>query len=275
MVMKKIVLLMFSALLFIGACKDDVAKTGKLKVYMTDAPFPIDKIASIQVDISRIEARQKSADSSKFITLTDQFYSFNLMELNNGITKTLSEIDVPVGEYDLVRIIVDKAVVTLKDSSVYDLKVPSGSQTGIKVFISPNIEVVENLSAELLLDFDISKSFVVKGSNDDIKGFNFKPVIKATNLSSAGSVKGIVTYNSSGLEGVTVSLLQNDSTMASTFTDSLGNYKLIGVLAGTYDITLEKDSFSTISESGINVVKANVIVSTPFLGLGIILYNQI
>ena len=43
------------------------------------------------------------------------------------------------------------------------MKVPSGEQTGIKVFIDPGIHVEGGISAELLLDFDLSKSFVMRG----------------------------------------------------------------------------------------------------------------
>ena len=52
------------------------------------------------------------------------------------------------------------------------------------------------LTSELLLDFDLSKSFVMRGNLDKpsgIIGFIFKPVIKAVNNTTAGRLEGLVT----------------------------------------------------------------------------------
>lgn len=66
----------------------------------------------------------------------------------------------------------------------------------MKIFIDPSIDVVGGLTAELLLDFDVSQSFVIQGNPAfpaDIKGFIFKPTIKAANLSISGRLAGTIT----------------------------------------------------------------------------------
>jgi hypothetical protein len=46
-------------------------------------------------------------------------------------------MEIPTGTYDLVRLYVDEAGLKLKDSEeIHRVKVPSGSQTGIKIFLA-------------------------------------------------------------------------------------------------------------------------------------------
>jgi len=157
--------------------------------------------------------------------------------------------------------------VVLTDGTTYDLKVPSGEQTGIKVFVKPGLTVDGSLTADLLLDFDVSKSFVVKGSSNDlagIAGFNFKPVIKASNLSTAGSLAGVVTTleeeDAVGLEGAQVSVFAADTLNTTTFTDETGAYMVMGLLAGNYDVTVDREDYESQTAEDIEIVAANKVV---------------
>ncbi|MBT8203975.1 MAG: DUF4382 domain-containing protein, partial [Eudoraea sp.] len=172
-----IVLVLFSLVLW--NCSEDTggSDTGRLRVQLTDAPFPYDLIAEANVTIFKIEARYKNDDNgmdnemdmendgnedegSPFITLMEVDKDINLLELTNGVTENLVDMEVPAGEYDLIRIYVRGVNVVLKDGRMFDLKVPSGPQTGIKVFIDPPLVVAGGLTADLLLDFEVRQSFV-------------------------------------------------------------------------------------------------------------------
>src|SRR5690606_16229119 len=139
-------------------------------------------------------------------------------------------------------------------------KVPSGSQSGIKIFVHPGITVTTGLTAELLLDFDVSKSFVVKGNAHDlenIKGFNFKPVIRAVNNSFAGRIDGYVwDEDEIALEGATV-WLEKDSVVSTTVTDLQGYFALIGIPEGSYNLMSAKEGYDTLVHENIKVTTAN------------------
>lgn len=141
------------------------------------------------------------------------------------------------------------------------MTVPSGAQSGLKIFINPSIEVVGGLTAELLLDFDVSRSFVPQGNMDTpagIKGFNFTPVIKAANLSTAGRLVGNVTDTLvNALEGVTLSVFAADTLNTSTFTDMDGDYAILGLTAGTYNLVAEMEGFTAQTIEDIEIVAAN------------------
>jgi uncharacterized repeat protein (TIGR02059 family) len=121
------------------------------------------------------------------------------------------------------------------------------------------IHVEGGISAELLLDFDLSKSFVMRG-HDAKNGFIFKPTIRATNSSTAGRIEGVVTDNSQdkvGIENATVSLQKDTEVPATTLTDASGHYVFIGVPAGTYSMSATMENYDTASVEGVLVFPGN------------------
>ncbi|WFO16451.1 DUF4382 domain-containing protein [Cellulophaga baltica 4] len=258
-------------LLFGCSDNNDTANgsTGRLSIQLTDAPFLYDMVAEANVTIFKIDARYKgavetdsvSADGNSFITLSEEEVPINLLELTNGITENLVNLEVPAGTYDLVRVYVKGVNVILNDGTVYDLNVPSGEQTGIKVFIQPGLVVQGGLSSDLLLDFDVSKSFVAKGGRNNLSGFNFKPVIKASNLATAGTLKGLVTTTedniSVGLEGAQVSVIVADTINTTTFSDIDGRFVIMGLQEGSYDLLVALEGYTTERKEGIAIVASN------------------
>lgn len=262
---------------------DSLSDMGRITVQITDAPFPHDLVAEANVTIFKIDARQKEhetevdsemdgesenetdgEDNSPFIILMEEEVQINLLELTNGLTERLVNTDVPVGTYDLIRIYVKGVNIVLKDGTTFDLNVPSGEQTGIKVFIKPGLVVEGGLTADLLLDFDVSKSFVPKGGGSDftgITGFNFKPVIKACNNSTAGTLSGLVTTIQEevavGLEGAQVAVFAADTLNTTTFTDETGAYMVLGLDAGSYDVEVELEGYEMQTAEGIEITAAN------------------
>jgi uncharacterized repeat protein (TIGR02059 family) len=264
--MKKLLFAIFAAVVLLSGCKKTETTTptggpGRLSVKITDDPFNISSVESATVTISKIEIRKAGAnDGDPFIELSINPVTIDIFKLRNGITEELANLEVPKGEYDLVRLFVDEANLKLKGiDETFNMKVPSGEQTGIKVFISPVIHVEGGISAELLLDFDLSKSFVMRG-HDAKNGFLFKPCIRATNSSTSGRVEGVVTDNSQdkvGIENATVSLQKDTEVSVTTLTDASGHYVFIGVPAGTYSMSATKDNYDVASVEGVVVYAGN------------------
>ena len=156
-------------ILFFSGCEKEkekeISSQGHLVIKITDDPINPDLIESVTVTITKLEARRTDTVSDyPFITLMDDPVNVDLFALRNGLVDTLVNLDVPAGSYDLVRIYVQDAKIGIKDMLDFDLKVPGGSQTGIRVFIKPQLTVMGGLSSDLLLDFDLYRSFVVRGN---------------------------------------------------------------------------------------------------------------
>ncbi len=159
--------------------------TGRITVLIKDEPFPFDLVDSVMVTINSVEL--VGADTTdNLLVLSDLEQSFNLLELRNGVTDTLAALPIPEGSYSGLRVIVDEsAYVVLKDGTRFDLKTPSATTSGLKIQM-PTVEVSDfSDDVEVLVDFDVEKSFVLQGNAATpagIKGFLFKPVIKVESL---------------------------------------------------------------------------------------------
>lgn len=281
---------------------------GRLNVHITDAPFPIDMVGSTEVTIDRVEIRKQAEmgldeGHDSFVVISNETVTIDLLDLTNGVTEVLGTADLDPGNYDLIRLHVVDASITLNDGSTYDLKVPSGDASGLKIKIQPSVYIEAGQSSDVLLDFDLSRSFIVKGNfkKGTFSGFIFKPVVRGIYMKHAGSVEGTVT-DSTGtpVKNAMVEVFipgQNDDMdddesdegadddsmksgdydkngededcnddSASTFTDEDGAYKIIGLPEGTYTVVCTHDDF--LSDTLTNVVvsaEAETIVNFELL----------
>jgi hypothetical protein len=259
-------LIMAAALVaLIPSCQkaEDNSGMGRLVIKVTDAPFPMDLIESATVTISKVEIRKTGdgeEDGNPFIILSEDTATFDLFELRNGISDELLDIEIPAGEYDLIRLYVSSAGLKLTAGFEFNVKVPSGEQTGIKMKIKPPLVVAEGLTEELLLDFDLSRSFVLMGhpfTPAGIRGFIFKPVIRVVNNSTAGRVEGLVTDKSENKLQDAGVWLKQDTIITAAYTDSLGKYAIIGVPEGTYSLFSTKSGYDTVHYEGVKVYAGN------------------
>ena len=256
-------------IIIFNACNQDDTFTtpktkSKLNVYLTDAPFPVELVSQTIVNIDKIEIRKQGSDSTDagFIVISEEPIEIDLLSLSNGLTEQLASVELDSGSYDMIRMHVTDSKVILKDNTEFDLKIPSGSSSGLKIKIDPSIEVSSGQNIDVLLDFDVSKSFVAKGNwkGGKINGFNFKPVVRCVLLGMAGRIEGTVSDTASNaLENAAVKVwlptTENDSLITSSFTDSNGKYQVIGILSGTYYLTTELDSFQTDTVWNVDVLQ--------------------
>jgi len=264
-------LILASFLMVVTACQEISdgnsigSSKGNLVVKLTDAPFPVDLIDKALVTIDKIEIRS-TADSledkedsgiSSFIVLSEKTQQFNLLDLRNGITADMLEMTIDTGSYDLIRMHVVEGKIILKDGTTFNLKIPGNDGGSLKIKISPELVVEGGVTNEVLLDFDVSKSFNVQGnikSKKGIKGFMFKPVVRAVSQKQCASVTGKVVDNTGALiEQANVQILKGDSVLTSSLTDKKGEYAMIGIPAGTYKMICEKEGYTTQEKTGIPV----------------------
>jgi hypothetical protein len=276
--MRKIIIALAAALMliFTGCSKDK--GYGRLVINITDAPFPLEYIESATVSITKVEIRKVGdgiSDGSPFVLLwenSEEPKTFDLLELRNGVIAKLIDLEIPAGEYDLIRLYVDEAGLTLtEDRGTFSVKVPSGSQTGIKLFIESSLIVEGGLTSELMLDFDLSGSFLMQGNMDspvDIKGFHFKPVIRCVNNSTAGVLLGSVVEKDTDpvvvIGGATITVKQGDDEIATAYSDNDsenttedGFYSIPALPSGTYSVTASMDGYESVTVEDVVIVAGN------------------
>jgi hypothetical protein len=267
----KVIGLVGIVLIFMVSCQKNERATdrfGTLRISVTDDPFPIEFIEEANVTITKIEIRtMDNSNGYPFMTLLEETRTLNLLDLQNGVVTELVELEVPAGSYDLIRLYVEEASLVVDNDGTletYEVKVPSGAQTGIKIFIEPPIIVDGGLTADLLLDFSLEKSFVLKGNMHTpagIKGFNFKPVIRAVNNATAGTVQGMVNDpEETAIENASLGIIaEEEDTISTALSDENGFYAMPGIPEGSYLMYAFKENYDTV-EVDIEVKAANLTI---------------
>jgi hypothetical protein len=171
----------------------------------SDSPLPAGSVKSVDIFVVRIDAKREEpsdddaaeatedseSEKSGWVTVAEPNALFDLMKLADGTNTFLGDAKVAAGSYNGFRLIIDpmKSSVTLNDDantvigggSIVGLKFPSAAKTGIKIKLSGGaVDVTEGATTTLVVKFDVSKSFVVRGNSIEQNGLLFKPVIRGT-----------------------------------------------------------------------------------------------
>jgi len=154
---------------------------------VTDAP--IDDAVSVVLRFTEVRLRNTNGNWTTHTFNTPR--SIDLLQLQG--TKTADLLInklVDVGNYDEIRLLVDGAPMSNYidlGTSVVELKVPSGSSSGLK--IKGDFSVLENRPASLVMDFDLRQSITVAGNSGN---YILKPVVRLVSDKDAGHIRGTV-----------------------------------------------------------------------------------
>jgi hypothetical protein len=140
---------------------------GVLTIQVMDKPVELDHL-NMTIDWVRI---QDEDDNWYDLTLKTEPFYFDLLALQN-VSETLSETEIPAGNYTKIWMHVLTANATYPDGSVADLRVPSDT---IKVLLKPHLSIDAGGQITVLIDLqpDDLNSIAVS------KSMNLRPVIKA------------------------------------------------------------------------------------------------
>jgi len=183
---------------FIFSCNIISNGTGSITFQLTDAPLLIEgaEVEQLLVTINEIkvsrgtgeedleegeiseeadEGEEESRGDAEWVTIEDTPQEFDLMKLRDGASEIIGSAEVPLeaGKYNQIRLIVegDNTIKFTGDDTLYDLKIPSGTSSGVK--LTGGFEIIDGQTLEILLDFDAEES-VHAASGEYI----LKPVIK-------------------------------------------------------------------------------------------------
>jgi hypothetical protein len=196
------------ALILAGAAGCDASEIGPggpdgggtTSVLLTDAPFPFDRIARVDIHVREI-ALSTGADTSDgapgWVVVASPDRTFNLLDLQNGTTALLGAAVVPPGEYRAVRLVFDPTRSTLTETDG-DLVVTAagpgapginwqakGEHPSLFALVEEGLGIGEN-GEDIVVDFDVGRSFLYDGGAE----FTFIPHLRAIVRAGSGGVTG-------------------------------------------------------------------------------------
>jgi len=172
---------------------------GKTAVLLTDAPFPFDRIARVDIHIAEI-GLSPQADTSQgppgWITVASPNRLFNLLELQNGATALLGEADVPPGQYRAVRVTFDPARsnMTDRDGGHPPIDWQAKGDTPTLFGLVEEAMAIDENGEDIVIDFDVGRSFLP----DDGEGFRFIPFLRAITRAGSGAIAGTLLQAEGG-----------------------------------------------------------------------------
>jgi hypothetical protein len=256
-----------------GACYRDDSPTAAATrgptttVKLTDAPFPFDSIDRVDIYVVSVAASTEDTiatpGSMHWVTLAEPRRRYNLLDLQQGDTSVLGRSQVPAGQYQSVRVIIDTDSSSLTHRYGGNVQVtwPRNGQLALYALVEAPLPVAnvtqENAAANnIVIDFDVGRSFIYWGGT----GFTFIPVIRAVNEAATGKLTGTVLADPDGdgtnqpVKNAIISVLRGDprqgaatwSLAATGHTDAQGHYAVAFLRAGTYIVRIEAPGLFTV-----------------------------
>ncbi len=243
-------------------------QTGELSVKITDATTADYQAVYITVDEVKVSMApaDSSTDEIEWITVATPQKTYNLLDLVNGITEELGLAELDAGQYNQLRLMLGETpddtlnvldqphpyanyLIYGEEDTIYELKIPSGYQSGFKIVGTFNVN--EDQTTDLVLDFNVVKSVIQAGASGN---WLLKPTIKVVHENSSAAIGGTVVDAETGdpISGAIVSAQtaadgpQTSVIDAMTVTTESGAYQLL-VNPGTYTVVAGKTGY--VSES--------------------------
>ncbi|MFZ2282796.1 MAG: DUF4382 domain-containing protein [Lutibacter sp.] len=258
----------FVALLLIAAagCENDNTTTppvGTLSLKLTDAPMHYDQFMSASVIIDKIEIGN-SAHADSFMTLTNTPMKYNLLELVNGMTSTMANVEITAGDYNLLRLYISSTEMVMTNGETFSYNMDQDGYSGssmmqngmmlnnqnrsIDIQLDHLLTISNGSMSEFLLDIDVDQSFMLEGVNYNnmmmgMTGFTFMPTMRFVDLSTSGTINGTVQDANENLPNATISLMLNGTLYTTTHSDENGHYAFIGIPEGMYTVEAELDGY--------------------------------
>jgi hypothetical protein len=230
------------AVALIGCGGGGAGGNGTLSLHLADAPDPTTTAVNITID--KVEAHVDG--TWQLITAPTPAFEGNLLDYVTTTTP-LGTTSLPSGHYTQVRLFISSASIT-DETGTYDLVVPSGAQTGLKVLVNYDINAGD--VTNVLLDFDVAKSINKLGNGT----YHLQPVVRGSVDVLSGTVTGKVEDANGPVMGAVVSLTPDgqapSDTDPSVLTLEDGTFKVWGVMPGTYDISVNYEPSGGTAEVG-------------------------
>ncbi len=213
-----------------GCGGSETSNTGTLSLNLTDAP--IDNANKVVVEFTGVSVKKQPADGVDSPDDTSQWLYFPFKDpkiidllLLQGSQQIglLTEQPLEVGTYSEVRLHVNAlqdgifdSFIELTDGSQFELDIPSGAQTGLK--IKGEIVIPNNGEAAFTIDFDVRKSIVVQGNQQ----YKLKPVLHLTLDALTGHISG----------NVATTLLTSNTSLWTCSDEDPDSYNAVYVFSG-------------------------------------------
>lgn len=158
-------------------------RSGNVELRLVDAPNP--DVSSVVVTIDHVDA---NIEGTGWTTIASTPATVDLLALQGGAFASLSKGGLPAGHIEQLRLYLSATTpghVVTSDGQ-FDLKVPSGTESGIKIV--GGFDVGPCQTGQVTIDFDAaaSVSYRAGGAGSAGGGWTLRPVVRLKSVSIGG-----------------------------------------------------------------------------------------
>lgn len=235
---RNIIVAMLICAAFLSACgggggtasSGSSGSSGTLAIAITDAkPALPAGITAVNVIINEVSVHKSGGDWVS-LPLAESPFKINLLQFSDGTTtKLVPKTTLTSGTYSQLRLGVQSAEIVTNTGS-YQMEIPSGN---LKTDMNFQFEVKGGGAVALTVDFDLSRSIVVTGSNK----YLLKPVLHLVSTSEAAKISGSIAAATFNSESQAKIIVTRDKDNSGTISAGDEDYTSIVVNKDTTDPT--------------------------------------
>jgi hypothetical protein len=207
------------------------SSSGSFSVAITDAKpaLPAD-ITQVIVTIDEVSVHQSGGEWIS-VPLTQTPFTIDLLQFSDGLTTQLvPPVTLTSGKYTQLRLGVQSAMIVTESGQQYPVEIPSGNLKTDKNF---DFEVTGGGAVALTVDFDLSQSIVVTGTNK----YRLKPVLHLVSTGEAATITGSISDATYGVETQATIIVTQDNDNSGGLTSGDEEYTRLVLDKGPADPT--------------------------------------
>lgn len=218
--------------------KDSDSNSYPYRVSMTDAPGPYDKV---NIDLKAVEV---IGSNGQAVMLNTTAGIYNLLDFSNGLSTLIATSTLTDSKIEQIRLILGTNNTVVVSGVSYPLSTPSAEQSGLKLQVHQTL--VADIQNQILIDFDANVSVIQNGDGT----YKLKPVLRTVVTATSGNIVGSITPVGTM---ATVTATSSTNVVYSSNVNNLGQFKISGLSAGTYTVTVTP-ALPLVSATQLNIV---------------------
>lgn len=226
---------------FLYACQKDIAgnatvnvnKPHAVTIYLTDHQTPI--FDSVFIDLQRLEVKLEddTLPNGGWVTLNIRPGVYNILRFRNGLDTLFASGTLPNARIKKIRLTLGTQNSAMLNGQSFALRVKDEDRQVEANLESSNFEITAAGQILFWIDFDAGNSIQVDNSGSgNNNGYRLKSHIKIFSRSNSGRIEGRVLPRAAN--PIIKAMIGSDTATAIPDTD--GEFKIVGLNAGTYKV---------------------------------------
>jgi len=234
-----------AAAFFLEACQKeafnsgvttDVNKPHSAAIYLTDDQTPV--FDSVFIDLQRLEVKLEddTLPNGGWISLQIRPGIYNILRFRNGLDTLFGTGTLPNARVKKIRLVLGTQNSVVLNGQSFPLRIHDNDREVIANLDATNFEI-SNGQVLFWIDFDAGRSIQIDNSGSgNNNGYRLRSHIRIFSRSHSGRIEGRILPRAA--DALVMAIRGTDTTMAIP-DDSNGEFKIVGLTAGTYRVFID------------------------------------